>query len=40
MYKNLFIKIKNNKKVKLTKQKKTYPQYFEMHKSLEKLIDK
>lgn len=40
MYRNLFVKIKKKKKINLTKQKKIYPQYFEMHKLLENFIER
>ena len=38
MYRDLFLKIKRKKKIKLTKQIKIYPQYFKMHKFLENYI--
>ena len=38
LYKKVFIELKENKKIKLYKQKKIYPQYFRMHKFLEKLV--
>ena len=37
-YKKVFIELKENKKIKLYKQNKIYPQYFRMHKFLEKLV--
>lgn len=38
MYKDLFHKIKKKHKIKLIKQSKIYPQYFEMHKVLQNYI--
>ena len=38
MYKDLFLKIKKKHKIKLIKQSKIYPQYFEMHKVLQNYI--
>jgi len=38
LYKKIFIKLKEKKIIKLQRQKKLYPQYFKMHKLLDKLI--